>query len=292
MRPRLVPCMAAVVLLASTAAAQAPRTLTFCTAGHHLPPGADPEGQLEAQLARALGRGVGTEARVRWIEGDSGTVEEAVREGRCDAALGVIVDPGPMAPKRDLAGLALTAPYAGTGYVLIRRADAPPAPTLSGLGERRIAVETESVPIYTLRHRGNRVHALHDYHAVVEAVTNGRADYGYLWGPLAGWLLRGRQDVVIATEFQPVDRWEFAVAIRDAEGGLRESLNGAIHALFEDGSIMRIFRKYHVPLHSPARGQKAGLFSQPLPANSSAPSGIAVAQAWLIVGESAHQRPR
>lgn len=241
---RTLPLLAAVLLAAAPALAQG-EAVTFCAGTDNLPL-SHPETGIEVEFARALAAQLGTEARFVWTE-HAESPDAVLLEGRCRAALGAIVDPGPMADGRAPPGTALTAPYYGAGYVLIRRADAPPARTLEALEETRVAVEMESVAIYTLKQRGNRVYALDDYDAVIEAVADGRVEYGYVWGPLAAWLLRDRSDVVVAEEFEPVERWHFALLVREGEEQLRRRLDAAIHALVGRGEVERIFAGYSVP---------------------------------------------
>jgi hypothetical protein len=151
-------------------------------------------------------------------------------------------------------GLALSTPYLGAGYQLVRRSDAPPVRSLAELGEARIGVEVESVPIYTLKQRGHRVHALDDSDAVIEAVADGRVRYGYLWGPLATWLLRDRADVVPVREFEPEERWDFALIVREAAVPLRERLDGALRRLVATGAIEEIAGRYGVRYLRPESG--------------------------------------
>ncbi|HEV2146499.1 MAG TPA: transporter substrate-binding domain-containing protein [Longimicrobiaceae bacterium] len=248
-RAVLLPGAAAAALLATAAAAQAPRTITFCAATDNLPLSHRDAG-VEVELARRLAESLGATARFEWLEHGE-RPGEALPAGRCDAALGAVVDPGTLADGRRAPGIALTTPYYGAGYALIRRADVAPVRTLAELGDTRIAVETESIPIYTLKQRGNRVYAVHDYDAVVEAVADGRADYGYLWGPLASWLLRDRSDVVLAPEFEPVERWSFSLALRESDGALRERLDAAIRDMVRSGEAARVFGEKGVPYLPP-----------------------------------------
>lgn len=242
---RLLTAIAALVLVPTSSAQNA---VTFCASAASLPMSAEygsPQG-YEVEIARALAERLGAEARFTWL-GSEEAFEEAVREGRCDAALGVIVDPGPMADPPNLAGLALTRPYYQTGYLLVRRRDAPPLPSFEDAGDTRIGVEGESVVTYTLRQRGQPVHVLFDRDAVIEAVATGRARYGYLWGPVTAWSLRDREDVVVAPEFESPDRWAFALAVPAESTALRADLDHALAALEADGTLERLITGYGLP---------------------------------------------
>jgi polar amino acid transport system substrate-binding protein len=242
--------LAAVAAVAGPAAAvlgqAVPDRVTFCLADQSLPMSTNlgPTPGYDVEIADALAAAMGVERRYTWLEPGHDDFEDAVRERRCDAALGVITDAGPMAEAPDLRGLALTGPYYETGYVLLRRRDAAPLARLGDAGDTRIAVEGESVVTFTLRQSGRRVHVLDDYEGVIRAVAEGRAKYGYLWGPVAAWTLRTRDDVLIAPEFRSDDRWPFAVAVRAEDAELRARLEAAIARLRSDGTIAEILDAY------------------------------------------------
>lgn len=246
--------VAAALLAAAAARAQAPDPLTFCAGFDNLPMSemGTPAG-FEIEFAEALATRLGRQARFEWIDPHSDLVEDAVVEGRCEVALGAMADPGALVGARPTSGLMLTEPYYDAGYLLIRRAGARPAGALEELRDTHIAVDGHSTSIFTLRQRGYKLHMLHDYQAVIDALADGRAEYGYLWGPLAAWVTRHRNDVVLAKEFQPPDLWSFALAVREADTALREALNRGIREMVDSGSLTEIFSRYHVPYFAPAR---------------------------------------
>lgn len=245
--------VAAALLPTATAQGQAPRPLTFCAAFENLPMSehGTPAG-FEIEFAEALAQSLGREARFEWIDPVDDLVENVVLEGRCDAALGAIVEPGEMVGARPVTGVALTEPYYSAGYHLIRAASARPVRTLEELRETRIALEGESIVTYTLRQKGQPVHVLRTFDGVVRALADGRAEYGYLWGPVAAWLLRERSDVVMEPEFRPTELWNFAMAVRETDEDLRQALNRSIREMVESGSLAGIFSKYQVPYIAPA----------------------------------------
>ena len=251
--------VAAALLTAATAQAQAPKPLTFCAGFDNLPMSerGTPAG-FEIELAEALAERLGREARFEWIDPVDDLVEKVVLEGRCDAALGAIVEPGDMVGARPVTGVTLTEPYYSAGYLLIRGANARPVRSLEELRETRIALEGESLVTYTLRQQGQAVHVLRNFDGVVKALADGRAEYGYLWGPLATWLLRERSDVVVEKDFQPTELWNFALAVREADTGLRQGLNGAIRDLIGSGVLEGIFSRYGVRYIPPCSSAAIG----------------------------------
>lgn len=257
----LAAASAAALLACADLSAQAGRPLAFCLASDNLPFSAayPPPSGIEVEIARAVSERLGREALFVWRDAHGEeSPEEALQEGRCDVAAGAIVDPGPMAEGRRVPGLALTDPYYSAGYLLIRRPEVPSAGALAELGDTRIGVEMISIPVYTLKLRGHKVYAMHDHKEVIEAVADGRIDYGYIWGPLAAWLLRGRKDVVLAEGFEPVDRWNFALAVRQEDEPLRQALNGAIREFVGSGGAAATFARYHVPYLAPCSAAEPG----------------------------------
>ena len=247
---------AAAALLVTTAAAEAQSTgeLTFCVDVDNFPmsEATGPSG-FEVDLARALAERLGRQARFEWLDPHNDFTEKAVLDGRCDAALGAIVEPGGMTGAQPINGIALTEPYYSAGYLLIRGPATTPVGALEALRGTRIALEGESLVTYTLRQQGHQVYVLRDYEAVVDAVADGRAEYGYLWGPLAASLTYDRNDVILAEDFQPSELWSFAMAVPEAKNYLRQALNRGIREMVEGGSLDAIFSKYRVPYIAPAR---------------------------------------
>lgn len=240
--------VAVAALLAIAATAAANDRLTFCVGVDNMPMSqqGSPSG-FEVDYATAVAKQLRATAAFEWLQPHTESFEQAVLDRRCDIALGAIIDPGPMAGERLLPGVALTHPYYSAGYVLIRNPQANAAPAVSELKQMRVAVEKDSIATFSLRQTGQTVHVLRDYHAVIDAVASGREKYGYLWGPLAGWLLRARSDATIVKEFISSDRWKFAMAVREADTGLHRALNDAIHKLTEDGTAARLRAVYGIP---------------------------------------------
>lgn len=237
---------------ATPVAAQGPGKLTFCVAAAGPPTSsAGIPSNVEIEVAGALAAEIGATARFVRLDPHDVDPEQAVRAGRCQAALGIIDDPSLATRDRLPSGIGLTDPYYAAGYVLVGRADVKPVRTLGQLGAARIGVEKESIAAYVLRQRGNRVHVLPDAPAVVRAVAERRLDYGYLWGPLAAGHLRARNAVIPIRQFVPADRWNVAIAVRSEAGDLRHGLNQAIHRLLNDGAVARILAAGDIPFLAP-----------------------------------------
>ncbi len=233
------------VVTAANSRAQTPESIRFCAGEDNMPLSQKSnESGFEVDFARAVARMLKAEAEFIWLDSHAESFEQAVLEGRCDAALGAIVETETMAGSRTLPGVVLTKPYYAAGYILIRQPDAPPVGSLDSLGEQRLAIEAESIVAYTLRQRGFKVHLLKNADAVIRAVADGKERYGYLWGPNATWQLRGRKDVVVETGFVSPDQWLFAMAVRAKDAELLKKLNKAVRALSKSKTTARLMTAY------------------------------------------------
>lgn len=227
--------------------AQPKPSFAFCVARDNLPmSGTEGTRGIDVDVAGAAAARMGATPSFVWLDAHGDSFEQAVADRRCDAAMGAIIDPGAMAGARQIDGVIVTGPYMSAGYRLIaRRGVAVPA-TLDALGpDDRIALEGESIGAFTVRQAGHPVYVLKNASAVIDAVATGKAPYGYLWGPLASWMLRTRSDVAVAARFRSTERWGFGMAVR-AMDPRRDSLDAAIRALADDGTLTRILAVYGV----------------------------------------------
>lgn len=252
------------LVLPGSAGAQERPPLRFCVESLNLPMAMPhPDRGIEVDLARALAERLGREAVFVWRGPGSHAPDQALLNDECDVAPGAVTDPAPLARGGVVPGIALSRPYAAAGYLLVRRADAAPVRRLADIEEARIGVEMESVAIYTLKQRGHRVYAVDDYDAVLRAVAEGHISYGYIWGPLAAWLLRDRTDVRLASNFEMVDHWNFSLATRQADAALAAALDQAIEELVRNGEMASIFASYGVPYMVPQTVADSGVSVTP-----------------------------
>lgn len=223
--------------------------VSFCAGANNLPLSSEggSEPGLEVEFARAIAAAASLEAAFVWLDVEHESFEDAVRDGRCRVALGVLADPGAMAERPALHGLVLTEPYYATGYLVIRRPSTRALTQLAEAGNARFALEGESVVAYTLRQRGRSVQVLFEHGDVIDAVAQDRVPYGYLWGPIAGWQLRSREDLVIDPAVAAEDQWPFALAVRSTDTALRDRLSAGIARVLHSGEGDRICRSYGIP---------------------------------------------
>jgi ABC-type amino acid transport substrate-binding protein len=248
-------CLTAAGILGGAAAAhaQAAGVVRFCAGVDNLPMSQDgqPSG-FEVEIARAAAAHMGKEAQFVWLRPHAENFEEAVLQGRCDAALGAIIDPGAMAGDWTPPGVVLSKPYYAAGYRLIARSGAKAVRHLDDLPpDERLAVQGRSIGTYLVRRRDHKVHVVRRVEDVVNVVAGRRTEYGYMWGPLAAWMLKNREDVKLVEGFVPEESWRFALAVREDDAALRQALDSAIEALIESGTAGKILGAYGLSWQDP-----------------------------------------
>jgi ABC-type amino acid transport substrate-binding protein len=248
-------CLAAAGILGGAAAvhAQEAGVVRFCAGTDNLPMSQDgqPSG-FEVEIAKAATSHMDKEAQFVWLRPRTENFEEAVLQGRCDAALGAIIDPGAMASDWTPPGIVLSKPYYAAGYRLIARAGAKPVQQVGDLPpDERLAVQGRSIGTYLVRRRGHKVHVVRRVEDVINVVAEGQTEYGYMWGPLAAWMLKDREDVKLVEGFVPEESWHFALAVREDDAALRQALDSAIEALIESGTAGTILGAYGLSWQDP-----------------------------------------
>lgn len=247
MKPAHLKTMVKISVLAGllfTTGLHATEPLRICAATDNLPLSDDaPARGMEIELGWILAQRMGRKLELVWRNPGGGAADRALLSDDCDAVLGAVASGDAFTRAQPIPGITLTRPYYSAGYVIVRRAQSPSVERLAELGDERIAVEMISIPIYTLKQRGHRVFAVDDHAAVIEAVSDGRANYGYVWGPVAAWDLRGREDVVIDARFKPDERWDFAVAVRADAPKFKHEIDSVLTELEGSGVLANLFSR-------------------------------------------------
>jgi ABC-type amino acid transport substrate-binding protein len=211
---------------------------------------------FDVELARDVAQMLGLKLRIEWLDVQRETAIGKLLANECDLAFGAAVDPNAVEDDEELADkIAYSAPYYGTGYVLVTRQNGPQARSLADLqGEksRRLGTEAGSVADYNLRQRGYQRSLFRNQLAVLKALDDGAIDYGYLWANV-GWTLHATPEfkLQIVPGYVPEDRWNIAVALRRHDLELKRRLDQAIEKLVADGSVARAVARYHVPCFPP-----------------------------------------
>ena len=221
---------------------------------------------FENELAVLLAQELERELSYLWWPQRRGFLRQ-LREGRCDAVMGIPVDHDRVSTTR---------PYYRSSYVFLTKQDlgfAPKSLNSPGLRDVRIGVHligddyVNSPPAHALAARGiigNVVgySVFGDYaedsppRALVDAVGSGEVDVAVVWGPIGGFFAREqpvalRMDIL---ETEPEDSgmrfvFEMAIAVKPGNEILRDRIDQALERRSED--VARLLSKFGIPVLHP-----------------------------------------
>ena len=217
-----MPSAPAVSTAAPLRACADPDNLPFSSAA----PG--PKG-LYVELAERLGEALGRPVETTWYRTEYArrALRSTLLAGRCDLFVGLPAD-GFMSGR-----IAMSRPFATLRYVLVADAGTPASVPQDLLG-RRVAVQLASPPQSLLAVlEGVEPVTVRSADEGMQALAEGRADVGYLWGPSAGYLNRsayGGRFRLQATEGRGMV-WPVAVAFRHEDGALRADVQRELDRL-------------------------------------------------------------
>jgi mxaJ protein len=257
---RSLAVLAAIVFAAGCAGPS--RVLRICADPNNLPfSNSDLDG-FENRIAALVGEELGARIEYVWWAQRRGFVRNTLREGRCDALMGV---PARFEMTRT------TAPYYRSSYVFVTRRGAhQPAsfddPYLASatIGVHLIGDDfANSPPAHALSARGLidnvRGYSIYgDYTlpnppaALVRAVADGEIDVAVAWGPLAGYFARSSAVPLQLTRVQPDEEppfpfvFDMAMGVARSNEALQRELDGVIAR--RRGDIEHILREFGVPL--------------------------------------------
>ncbi|MFT3916431.1 MAG: quinoprotein dehydrogenase-associated putative ABC transporter substrate-binding protein [Anaeromyxobacteraceae bacterium] len=259
---------AAALLLAAALAAGPPAPgargapLRVCLDPNNLPfSNARGEG-LENRLAALLARELGRPLEPIWLAQRRGFFRQGLKEGACDAVMGVPVGLG-----RAL----LTRPYYTSSYVFAwRRGAGPEISSFDDPGLREVVVGVQlpgndgaaTPPGHALARRGLVANVrgfplTADYREpdpparILDALVRGEIAVAAVWGPLAGWYAR-RAPIAFRPVREASDgglpmRYAIAVAVSPRDPSLRDALDAAlerrraeVERLLADAGVPRV----------------------------------------------------
>jgi mono/diheme cytochrome c family protein len=164
---------------------------------------------------------------------------------RCDAFFGLPADPDFMR------SVALTRPFLDVGYAIV----APRSLALArweDLRGKRVAVQFSSPPQLLLSTRTDlQAVTFRQAEEAVDALGRGEAEAAFVWGPIAGWVNRGK----LGGAFRVVPvagaglQWRVAVGVRQGQHDLRARLDAALAAL--EAETRQLADKYGFPRAAP-----------------------------------------
>ena len=258
---RKLAVLIAVGVLAACAAEPA-RVLRVCADPNNLPFSNDDLEGFENRIASLVGEELDARIEYVWWAQRRGFVRNTLREGICDAVMGV---PARFEMTRT------TAPYYRSSYVFVtRRGSHQPAsfddPYLATatIGVHLIGDDfANSPPSHAFAARGItdnvRGYSIYGNYrhpnppaALIDAVAAGDIDVAVAWGPLAGYFARTARVPLQLSRVRPDEEPPFPFAFDIAMGvartnhALQQELDGVIERRRSD--ITRILRDYAVPM--------------------------------------------
>jgi len=231
-------------------------TLRVCADPHNLPFSDEKKEGFENKIAEVMGTELGLKIDYSWFPQVIGFVRNTLRAHLCDLVMGAVTGDDVMQT---------TNPYYFTTYVMLYRSDkglgiagmqdprllglrlgvvagTPPADLLA---RHELMARTKPYPLTVDTRFASPTHEM------VQDVTEGIIDVGFLWGPIAGYY-RKQDDLPITLVPLPSEpgaarmEYHIAMGVRANEPEWRRRINAAI--LRRQGEITAILRDYGVPL--------------------------------------------
>jgi quinoprotein dehydrogenase-associated probable ABC transporter substrate-binding protein len=248
-----------VLALATTTAAAAP--LRVCADPNNLPFSNQRGEGFENRIAELIAKDLGTTVSYTWWAQRRGFVRNTLKAGKCDLIIGVPAS-------FELA--ATTRPYYRSSYVFVTRRERKldiASFDDARLKKLRIGVQligddgANSPPAHALANRGivrnvAGYTVYGDYskanpsRAIIDAVARGDVDVAAVWGPTAGYFIRGTS--LVARPVSPqIDLpylpfvFDISMAVRREDNAFRERLDAILQRRARD--IDAILQQYGVP---------------------------------------------
>jgi len=230
------------------------RELVVCADPDDLPYSHAEAGGFENRVARVVAEEIGATLRIAWQPLRRGVVRKTLGTGACDALAGVPVG---------MEGVATTAPYYRSAYVVVQRrddaaimsfddarlrdmivgvqlvgADMAAAPPALALARRGIVANVRGYPVFGDTPAAQRM---------IDAVAAGTLDAAFLWGPQAGYYVqRSGRPLTMTTVRDRGEQFSIAMAVRKDDTALRDELDAALARAHE--RIAAVLREYGVPV--------------------------------------------
>ena len=239
------------------------RVLRVCADPNNLPFSDSLGRGFENHLAQLLGGALGADVRYEWWTQRRGFVRNTLNAGKCDAVMSV---------PANFDMLLRTAPYYRSTYVFVTQASLQPP--IQNFDDRRLRTlkvgvqmigddASNSPPAHALARRGITRNVFGfmvfgDYTKpepqapIVRAVASRKIDVAIVWGPTAGYFVRGSPVALRMTPVSPqIEQpflpfvYDIAIGVRRGDSTLRNDLNAALEQ--KRGDIAKLLDEFNVP---------------------------------------------
>ena len=227
--------------------------LTVCAMPNQLPASdKSSPGGFDIALAEEIASRMGLKTQYVWAKsrrGVLGAISLSLVQKHCDMFMGVPVQSEP------IDRVILTEPYLGTGYTLVRGAQASEVQDVNALADKTTAVPLKSDAEKILIQSGYDCRPYASSHDALQAVQKGDMEVALVPALEMDWWLKNQPESTV----EPVEGyvsdpnllWNVAIAVRKNEYDLREVLNGVLNELAAEQRVPQLMSQYGVSYTPP-----------------------------------------
>ena len=231
------------------------------TARRNEPPG------MEIELLQIIAKKHGWEVDMSWVNmatrfgpgAPGGAYGRSINKGICDIVLGLTEsgDDHHLEPN----GLAFTAPFMSTGFVLVTQGPAKGVRTLDDAKAQNVKV---GVPAYSPMSEYAQANGIphatfFQNYQVIDALVRGEIDAAMLWSGSISQAKLNRPEAefeMVKGFVPPADvRWNSVWVIKAREVELKQFIDEAFAQMTKSGEIRRLAERYGVPYFPPVQGE-------------------------------------
>ncbi|MCY4514599.1 MAG: transporter substrate-binding domain-containing protein [Candidatus Tectomicrobia bacterium] len=226
--------------------------LTVCAMPNQLPASDKNSGGFNIALAEEIAGRMGLKTNYVWAKsrrGVLGAISTSLVQKHCDMFMGVPVQPEP------IDRVILTEPYLGTGYTLVRGAQASEVQDVMALADRTTAVPLKSDAEKILIQSGYDCRPFASSHDALQAVHKGDMEVAMVPAHEMDWWLKNQPESTV----EPVEGyvsdpnllWNVAIGVRKNDHDLREVLNVVLGELAAEQRVPQLMSQYGVSYTPP-----------------------------------------
>jgi ABC-type amino acid transport substrate-binding protein len=178
-----------------------------------------------------------------------GAISVSLVQKHCDMFMGVPVQSEP------IDRVILTEPYFGTGYTLVRGAQATEVKDVMALADKTTAVPLKSDAEKILIQSGYDCRPFASSHDALQAVQKGDMEVALVPALEMDWWLKNQPE----NSVEPVEGyvsdpnllWNVAIAVRKNDYDLQETLNGVLNELAAEQRVPQLMSQYGISYTPP-----------------------------------------